>query len=345
MNDQTPDRMAQNSWVPAGSRDPATMPEDLKRLAIDRGIVRAVTELPDTEKAVELGKDHADTEFAIGYGGEVTELERQRQHLAKRLGVEQSELDRIDRDLAGEPRRIPAAQLNGGVGASSESSVEVPPIRWQLRDQVDALVCIVAVIALWVASYFGVHAMFANAQLAILDDFSYLAYLLATLVPVAGLAVKLAGHVFDDAANRARYRKGVVIAGIVAFFLWIPMFGALFEGLSGVFDPYKEANHLLGWAFNVGHIFAEVLIAAGIWAYLGSIQNKYAPSEKAENPERPALERAQVKQEDVVETLSREIGRIEGRLTRLYGIRNSARNLVETAIRQKMNEQPRDGLL
>ena len=319
--------------------------EELARLAIDQGVVRAAIDTGEPDTAIRLAWEHVNAEFQIDYGVLVAQLERLLENAQARLRVEQAELDRIDRQLAAEPLQIPASKLNGGIDGPGDPLVEVPPSQWLRADKIEGVFCLLSVIALWFACYFGIHATFANAQLPIFDDSPYLAFMLATLVPVAGLAVKLAGHVFDDPANRVRYRKAVVFAGIGAFFLWIPMFGALFEGLSGVFDPFKEANHLLGWAFNVGHIFAEVLIAAGIWAYLGAILNKYAPSELVDNPARPPLLRAQTLQIEVVEGWVREVGRIEGELARLYGIRDSARNLVETAIRQKMNEQPRVGLL
>ncbi|MEO1687829.1 MAG: hypothetical protein AAFU61_07980, partial [Pseudomonadota bacterium] len=120
---------------------------------------------------------------------------------------------------------------------------------------------------------------------------------------------------------------------------------ALFEGLSGVFDPFAEPNHFLGWAFNVAHIFAETLIAAGLYTHLEAVMMKYAPSEEIDNPARPPLERSKAWQAGPVEQLRLRLGRIEGRLARLYGLRESTRILVETAIRQRMNEKPREGLL
>lgn len=343
---QTPDRWIQNSWVPATPPDREDRRSgDLQRLGIDRGLVGAATEIGDQDPALASGEAYIESEFQILYGDQVAELERERGHVQSRVDVEKTALDGLDAQLAGEPPQIHASQKNGGAEGPADPKTEVPPRDWQLLDKLEAGVALVAIILLSIASYFGVHATFTNAQLPIVDDNAHLPFILATLVPVAGLAVKLAGNVFSDPANRDLYRKGVAITGLVAFFFWVPMFAALFEGLSGVFDPFKDPNHFLGWAFNVGHIFAEVLIAAGIWSHLSSVMRKYAPTELVDNPARPPLERAKAAQIEVVEALSARLGGIEGKLSQFYGLRDSARILVDTAIRQKMNQKPHDGLL
>ncbi|MEM8821052.1 MAG: hypothetical protein AAGE90_16240 [Pseudomonadota bacterium] len=336
-------RWVDGTWVPIDKdRDKA---EELAPVPIDRGVVGAAIDCGELEQALGLGKAHADAEFDIVHGGRVTSLEAQAVFLRARLDVEQAELDRNERALAREPLQIPASKQNGGADSPGDETEEVPPRRWQLRDQLSAGGAALGIVGLSAASYFGVEATFANAQLPIFDDNPHLTYALAAIAPTAGLAVKTAGKVFTDPDNRDRYNKLVVIAGIGAFALWVPMFGGLFEGLSGVFDPFAEPNHLLGWAFNVGHIIAEVFIAAGLSVHLDATMLKYAPSEQVDNQARPPLERAKAKQVSVVEGLTARLGDVEGPLSRLYGLRERARILVEAAIRQRMNEKPRDGLL
>lgn len=344
MTHESPARWSDSEWVPAVQSSGVTRSMD-PPLPIDRGLMNAAADLDDLDHALTIAYGHVDAVFQTKHGDEVAALEEEKGYVTDRLRVESTALDKIDRELAGEPTQIPAPQQNGGSDGPADPNIELPPKYWQLRDQLNACVVIVAILGLTIASYFGIEATFASAQLPIFDDHPYLSFMLAVIVPCAGLAVKMGGNVFSDPATRDRYRQSIVIIGIIAFFLWIPLFGLLFEGLSGVFDPFKEPDHLLGWGFNVTHIIAEALIAAGLYAQLDAIMLKYAPSRKVDNPARRALIGEKRPQLRVVEGLSARLGWIEGRLAQLYGLRGAARVLVEAAIRQRLNQKPRDGLL
>ena len=314
-------------------------------LPIVRSVISAAIDTGELDLALEIGGRHVDAGYKEAHGAEVVALEREAELVGARKDIEQASLNTIDARLSMEPPQIPAPLENGGTDGPGDPDREIPPNRWQLRDKVGAGLITLTVLALIIASFFGFHATFAAAQLPIFDDFPHLPFLLAVLAPAAGLAIKFAATVFDDPANRKRYRQVLAFGGIASFLIYVPMLSALFEGLSGVWDPFAEPNHLLGWGFNVTHIVAEALITAALYDQLTAIMNKYAPSTLIDNPARPPLERQKADLLEAIEALVKRLGRIEGRLAQLDGVRDSAQVLVEAAIRQRMNEQPREGLL
>lgn len=343
MNDQTPSRWSQLVWVPADQVEDSG--ERFLRLAIDRNIVRAAIDTGETETAIRLALGNVDAEFAIEYGDLVAQLEAEIELIREHLAVERPALGYINRDLAHQPVMIPAPMTNGGAGGPGNPNAEVPPSKWQLRDKIGVAGAALGIVGLSTASYVVFQTTFEASGLPIFDDNPHLPMWLAVIAPTGGYAVKLIANVFTDPANRDRYRKVLAIGGGVALAVYIPLFGALFEGLSGVFDPFAEPNHLLGWAFNVSHVVCEILIAANLWGYAESIARTYSPSEEVENAAIPPRSRVKAERVQVVERLTERLGKATGKLAQLYGIRDSARNLVETAIRQKMAETPRDGLL
>lgn len=325
---------------------PERQTEDAPSLPLlDRQVIMAAANCGDLETALKIGFDHADASFTILHGAVVTALETEAEFVRARARVEDSALSSTDRELAGQPHQIDAPFENGGITGPGQPNMEVPPLRWQLRDKLTGALSVVAITGLAVASYYGIEASFEDAQLPIFEQNPHLPKMLAVMPAAAGYSVKLIGNVFTDPANRELYRKGIAIAGGVAFAAWVPMFAGLFEGLSGVFDPFAEPKHVLGWSFNVGHIIAEVLIAAGLYAHLDAVVQKYAPSGKVDNPVRPALERAQAGQIAEAEGRALRLALIEGRLKQLYAVHAKTRNIVDAAIRERMNQTPPDGLL
>ncbi|MEM9098690.1 MAG: hypothetical protein AAGC79_09210 [Pseudomonadota bacterium] len=346
MTDQTPKRWFEGNWVQSSSGSENDNRTDVfAPLAIDTSLIRAACETGDLETAIQLATAHVDAEFAMTYGDLVTELETEAALAQSFLSFDTEALAEINSDLARQPPMIPAPMTNGGTRGPGDPNTEVPPKHWQLRDKIGVAGAGLGIAGLSVASYVVFQTTFEASALPIIDDNPHLAGALAVIAPAGGYAVKLIGNVFTDPANRDQYRKGLAIGGGVALVAYIPMFGALFEGLSGVFDAFAEPNHLLGWGFNVSHVVCEILISASLWGYADAVMRKYAPSEEVENPGIAPRARTKDARTADIEISSARHGRASGQLTRLYGIRDSARTLVETAIRQKMNEQPRDGLL
>lgn len=333
------------AWVPEAVNGAPSNTESLAPLPLDRGVMIGMTETGDVDAAVASGREYVDAVFTTTYGAQVAEFENEAAFLRSRCEVENKALERDDNALASEPAQIPAPMENGGVEGPGDVWAEVPLRDWQLRDQLTAALTVVGVIGLSIASFAGIQATFDDAKLPIFESHSYLSYMLAILAPTAGLAVKFIGNVFTDPANRDRYRKLVSFTGGISFFVWVVMFASLFEGLSGNFDPFAEPKRLLGWSFNLTHIIAEVLIAAGLFAQLEAVMLKYAPSVTIDNPVRPALERARKPHLNTVAALTARLGRIEGELSQLQGLKASTHVLAETAIRQRMTQTPRDTLL
>lgn len=320
--------------------DPAPQP-----LTIDRALVAAATETGDEETALRLAFAHVDARFKAAHGDVAALMERQLAFRNGRAEVTLKALDKNDRILAGEPVQIHAVQEHGGVDGPADPYVELPPRKWQLKDQVNAGFAVVMIIGLMIASYLGFYASFMNAELEVFHQHPYVPLALAVLAPAAGYAIKAAGAAFADPLVQDRYRQGVIIAGIAAFFLYVPIFALQFKGLSGAWDPFAEPNALLAWAFNVTHVFAETLIAGGIFAALERTAAGYSRTRKIDNPNRPALSREDERLTALAEIRVAEAGTLEGRLARLYGVRDDALALVETAIRERMNRQPPEGLL
>ncbi len=330
---------------PSPYRERNAAPAAAKLLNIDLGLVVAATECGDLETALGMGGRHVHARFRSLYGHLVAPLERQVAFLQGRIDVSTSALTRNDRNLVAEPLQIQAAYENGGIEGPANPDVELPPRKWQLLDKINAGLGAFMIIALMIASYLGFYASFINAELEVFYQRPYVPLALAVLAPAAGYALKTAGNTFTDPLVKQRYRQGVIIAGLAAFFIYVPIFGLQFKGLSGAWDPFAEPSPLLAWAFNVAHVFAETLIAAGIFAQFDATAQKYAPSQKVPNPHRPVL----IREDEALTTLTAaritELADPEGELNRLYGIRDDALVYVETAIRQRMNQEPPKGLL
>ena len=279
------------------------------------------------------------------YGAELSQAEAEEAAVQKQYDVAEAALNETDKKLADEPLEIPATKSNGGNSGPGETEKETPFSEWQTRDQLSGLLTTTAIIGLLGASYAGIQATLADAGLPIFEEQKHLPFMLSMLAPAAGIMIKQAAGVFNDPASKDRYRKAVTGTGIVAFFVWVPLFASLFEGLSGVFDPFKETYHFIAWGFNVGHIVAEALISAALFFQLDALMAKFAPSDMIPNEARRPLERAREKQVETFETLARRLGAIKGRIRTLKAAYAEADVVGDIAILQRMNRKPDDGLL
>lgn len=312
---------------------------------LDRQVIAAAAKSGDLEKALRIGLEHADASFDILHGAEVTSLETEAAFVRARAEVEDRGLTSTDRELAVQPHQIDAPFENGGIDGPGKPNTEIPPSKWLLRDQLTGVLSVAGIAGLAIASYYGIEASFKEAQLPIFEQNPHLAKMLAIMPAAAGYSVKLIGNTFTVPANRELYRKAIAVSGGIAFAAWIPIFSGLFEGISGVFDPFAAPKSHLGLAFNICHILSEVLIAAGLYGQLDAVLQKYSPSGKIDNPARPALERTRGEQVTGSEAWALRLARIEGRLKQLTAVHTKTRNIVEAAICERMNQTPPEGLL
>lgn len=311
----------------------------------DRGIIRAATESGDKDKAHHTGERHVAGVFARDYAGELIKLESEASFLQSQLNVEEAEKARLEETFAREPLEIPAPLENGGADGPAKPNQEIPPGKWLLRDKLTAGSALAGVVGMSFASYFGIQATFAAAELDIVNDYPYLLYGLALVGPCGGLAVKLITNLFNEQRHQDRYRFIISILGVFAFLVWIVLFAWLFEGLSGQFDPFAEVNHLVVWGFNLTQILSEVLIAAALFVQVDLVLRKTSPSGNIPNPARPPLVRAKGEQLFVVADLTARQADVEGRLGQLQGIKEEALVAVSAAIDERMNLQPRETML
>ncbi|MEL7398677.1 MAG: hypothetical protein AAFN44_20150, partial [Pseudomonadota bacterium] len=157
--------------------------------------------------------------------------------------------------------------------------------------------------------------------------------------------IKMAGSAFAFQETRDAYRRLVIFTGIGAGLVWLPLFSVQYDGLSGAFDPFAEPSHLLSFAFNATHLLAETLIGAGLFASVDAILAKYAPSHRVDNPARKPLQDAHGPATRELEKALDAQAALAGQRDVLISMKESAQVLIETAIRQKNNEPPRDSLL
>lgn len=324
------------------TKDPTARPEVVD---LDRNIVAAAADFADQEAKHKLVFRYADAEADRQYGAALTLAEAEEAAIKMQHEAAVAALQDTDKKLAAEPLQIPTTKANGGNTGPGEVNKETRFRHWQSRDQFAGVLIIFAILALLAASYAGIQATLADAGLPIFEEQKHLPFMLSVLAPAAGIAIKQATGVFNDPASKDLYRKIITAIGILAFFLWVPLFASLFEGLSGVFDPFKETNHFIAWGFNVGHIIAEALISAALFFQLDALMAKYAPSDLIDNEARPPLERFRVKQVEAVETLAIRLGEVQGRIRELRALYEEAHVLVEAAILQRESRQRDDGLL
>lgn len=320
-------------------------PHTHRSVPLDRGIVSAATEIEDQDATRVLVSRYTTAQADLLYGAELSLAEAEEAAVQLQYDVAMSELNETDKKLAAEPLEIPATKSNGGNAGPGETEKETPFAKWQTRDQLSGALAATAIIGLLGASYAGIQATLADAGLPIFEEQKHLPFLLSMLAPAAGIMIKQATGVFNDPASKDRYRKAVTATGIVAFFIWIPAFASLFEGLSGVFDPFKETNHFVAWGFNVAHIVAEALISAALFFQLDALMAKYAPSDQVPNNARPPLVRLRESQVQTFEALALRLGEIKGRIRTLKAAYAEADVVGDIAVQQRMNRKPDDGLL
>lgn len=314
---------------------------------LDRGLVQAIADGGDLNEALRLGSEYVEARFSMEYGSDMAEvllkLDPSEDRAKRALRV----LRDLERQLDAEPIQIHAAQENGGIDAGVDIAKEVPISKFQLRDKINGTLGVLGSIGVACATYLGVRATFQVSDL----DIFYEAPILLDVLPILPVAlaatIKMAGNAFTYQETRDAYRRVVIFTGIGAGLLWLPLFSGVFgKGFTGTFDPYAEPAHLLSLMFNATHLVAEAMIGAGLFAILdGTILAKYAPSHKIDNPARKPLEQAHGPASAALDEAVDASATLTGRRDVLMGIKKAAHILVETAIRQKFNETPRDSLL
>ncbi|MEM8595782.1 MAG: hypothetical protein AAGF76_04885 [Pseudomonadota bacterium] len=326
--------------VPTQSVDPPSDTQPAPHLL--KSLLAASAELVDEATAIDLGGRVVDAAHDVRLGTEVAAIEAE--EAVSRLLHERAQAGfrAVDDALASEPIEVPACYENGGKG---DPSIELAPWRWALRDQLAAGLAFMGFIAISLASFFGVQVTLADAELPIFERVPVLTYMLATLAPCAALGVKFIGTAFTRRATREVLARVIAVAAGISFFVWIPLFSGLFEGLSGVFDPFAEPNHLLGWSFNLVHIVTEVLIGAALYGVLDGIMAKYTPSHEIPNPRRIPLIAARADALEALEAATQRHGAAMGALRVLNGQRDLDRVAAELAIRERHGRGQRDSLL
>jgi hypothetical protein len=313
---------------------------------LDRTLIVAMADVGDIDEALRLGREYVESVFAFQYGNELA-------HTLVKLDPADARMKRAlrvlrdqEKELDAQPIQIQASQENGGINGSTEPHKEVPFWKFQLRDKINGALGLVGTVGIACATYFGVRATFAVSDLDIFHQAPELLNTLPILPLALSVAIKMAGGAFTHQATRDAYRRIVIFTGIGAGMIWLPLFSVQYDGLSGSFDPYAEPSHLLSILFNATHLLAETLIGAGLFAATDAmILAKYCDSHKVDNPVRKPLLDAHGPASDALDEAVDANADVTGQHDVLMGIKGAAHILVETAIRQKFNEQPRDNLL
>lgn len=309
---------------------------------LPKALLGAAADLSDEETALQLAEQVVDALHDLDAGREAAALEAEIALSGTLVARAEKRLAALDFEIDAEPLEIPASRENGGKADPGE---EVPPWRWALRDQVAGALCAAGFVVITTASFVGVQATLADSELPIFTRNPELPYFLAILAPAASVALKFVGNAFTRRAIRELFAKGVAVAGGLSFFVWIVLFAGLFEGLAGVFDPFAEPNHLLGWGFNLVHVVTEVLIGAALYLMLDRIMAKYTPSHDIPNPKRPPLIAERDATLALLEGLTVRHGTAAGELRVLDGERNLSHVAAKTGVLERRGRGQRDSIL
>ena len=329
-----------------GVDDSGGIPLDDFRLPLERNFVIAVVAGGgDLERMIERCAAYARAVFDKMYAADLTVWEREVERLDALLARILAAIRVIERELAAEPLEIPAAAENGGANGPAETERKVWFWRWSLKDQLAALFSGSALVGILGASFLGAQATFADSGLPLFEREPLLSYCLAVLPVAAAVSFKFIGSVLFGEASKRSFRKWAAIAGAVAFALWIPAFSGLLEGVAGVFDPFAEPNHLLGWFFNTIHIVSEVLIGAGLYSQLDGILDRYSPSRKVPNPAREPLLAELARLDAEHAKVAKDHGEAEGIVLVLNGLLNEALAILEAELVKRTNVDRGDDLI
>lgn len=321
-------------------------PEGMRvRKILDAGLLTAVSESGDLESALKLGRDYVENVFAACYSEELAKVRMDLQVSEPLLKQAIDRLKAAIAELNAQPAIIHAAKDNGGAHGPAETGIEVPFSRWTKRDLIGFLLSGASSVAIGVATFMSVEATMQAAELEIFDLAPNLPSALAVMPVALAVLLKQTATLFTSEANRTRYRQIITAVGIAAFAAWVPLFSILYDGVSGVFDPYAEPNHLLGTLFNIVHLVCEPLIGAALFIQADAIMAKYSPSHKVPNPETQPWYAEVTEAADEAAAYGVPVAQAKGRSDTLMGIKGLAHIYVEAAIRQKFNEQPRNTLI
>lgn len=312
---------------------------------LDRGVVRAMAEGAEPDEALRLGREYVDHAFAVVYGEKLARVLAGMLIDEELLRHTKTRFERAIRELEAQPVIIASAQENGGADGPAEVGAEVPLSRWLTRDLVAFGLSAIGSIAIGAATFLSVKATMEAAELEIFHIAPHLPSALAVMPVAAAVLAKQAVTMFTSEANRTRYRQALTFSGLIAFVVWVPLFSTLYEGVGGVFDPFAEPKHGLGTIFNIVHLLCEPLIGAALFLQADAAFARYAPSHKVPNPE---LQPWRDEADEVFPALQEQTDRVAtatGQRDVLMGIKGMAQTYVETAIRQKLNEKPRDSLI
>ncbi|MEP1520922.1 hypothetical protein [Ascidiaceihabitans sp.] len=312
---------------------------------LDRKVILAMADVGDLDVALRLGADHVENVFNVEYGDALAQVLLKLDPAEDRVKRAMRVLRDLEAELDAQPIQIHAPQENGGINGSAEPHKDVPLSKFQLRDKINGALGLFGTVGIACATYFGVRATFAVSGLDIFHEAPELLNTLPILPLALSVAIKMAGGAFTLQATRDAYRRVVMFTGIGAGLLWLPLFSVQYDGLSGSFDPYAEPSHLLSVLFNATHLLAETLISAGIFTATDALLAKYSDSHKIDNPVRKPLLDARAPASEALDEALDALANLTGQRDELMGIKGAGHNLVETAIRQKFNERPRDSLL
>lgn len=282
---------------------------------VDLDVIRAASNHPDAEQAINIVTDWAVTSFDVRHALEIEAAKLAAEPIKVRLKEVQAELKAVRAELVNTPEWIPASQINDD--REGEKPREVPFLQWQRRHQFEAVLSGAAAGTVLTTSMLTAHASLVASGIPVFIENPALPYLVGAVAPTASIAVKLMGTAFPKESARAIFRMLVHFGTAASFTGWLGLFAAKYHGLGGSLDIFAETSALGDQVFTALQIGTEVLVGASLFLHLDRIAARYSPDYVVHNFPHQVLkdrETALVAEES---RLTEELAPAQGRLEQL----------------------------
>lgn len=317
--------------VTQASSTPPPAPEPRAAVIFEPGLIKATATLPDEAEGLRIAREVGEQAFMARYGFEFEPLRTEVEWIEAQKSSLRVMFDVAAAQLADTPPSIPAAD-DGSDNPKRRKAV--PFWKWQFRHQFNSVISLAAVAAVSAASWFSVRAIMLDSGTEIFIKEPMVAGALATVVPVASVAIKSMISIFESTPAKKRFRTATNILTAISTTGLVMLLPSQFEGIGGGIDFTAEPDHLKTWAYTVLQLSTEVLAGAALFLNLEAIAAIYAPDSFVPNPAFVELDKRCKEIAREIEALNARANDLKGRFIELTAQRDLQIEAAELAYRQ-----------
>lgn len=277
--------------------------------------INSALNIVDDEKARGYVDGVVTASFMSRFGGSMVEIEAQIELVGRELEGFVKRLLHLRQQDAHTPQWIQAAGVNDN--REDGEQVELAFADWQLRHRIEAPILVVTMLLTFFGSYFTAHSNLVGTGLVVFLE-TPVAWFMAGMAPLAGLALKLFGSNFRTDRGHHRFMIALFTFAVMLAMAWAGLFATLYHGLSadglggGLFDEPTLWDRVKDTIFIFVTLATEITLSAALASRLDRIARIYSPDFWHRNPESVTI------QQDIADTLDR-VTKLTDRIATLRG--------------------------